>query len=463
MAEVLERRLGFVQATAVNMIDMVGIGPFVTLSMVVAAMHGPQAILAWVAGAALAFFDAFVWSELGAAMPRAGGTYVFLREIYGPARWGRLMSFLFIWQTLIQAPLVVASGSIGFAQYFGYLWLRMTGDKLPTATEHLVAGGLVVLLLVILYRGIGTLGKISVGLGIGVIGTIVWIIVGGVTHFNPDLAFNYPPGAFDLSGAFLAGLGAGCLKTVYSYLGYYNVCHLGGEVKEPEKLIPRSMFVSIAGIAVLYLAMNISVLGVVPTEILAPAGGEPSRYPVSIFMEMIYGSTAATAVTVLILLVAFSSLFAVVLGYSRIPYAAALDGNFFRIFSRTHPRKHFPHISLLFLCGVAFIFSLQAKLSEVISAILAMRIVIQFIGQGVGVILLRRNRPDMRLPFRMWLFPLPAVIAVAAWIALFQATGKFMLLGLAAIASGVLVYLVRAYFRREWPFANDELRMTNDN
>ncbi len=440
------------QATALNMIDMVGIGPFVTISMVVAAMHGPQSILAWVAGMLLAFTDAFVWSELGAAMPRAGGSYVFLRESYGPGKLGRLMSFLFIWQTMIQAPLVVASGSIGFSDYFGYLWKRMFGVELTFTEQHAIAGLVVIVLLVVLYRGIGTLGKISVGLGIAVIGTIVWIIIGGVTHFDASLAFAYPDGAFDITGSFLAGLGAGCLKTVYSYLGYYNICHLGGEVRNPERLIPRSMFVSIAGIAVLYLGMNLSVLGVVPIETLAPTGGEPAKYPVSIFMEMVYGQDAATAVTILILLVAFSSLFAVALGYSRIPYAAALDGNFFKVFARTHPTKHFPHISLVVLLSIAFVFSLRAKLADVISAILAMRIVIQFMGQAVGVMVLRRTRPGVRLPFKMWLYPIPALLALVAWAALFSATKMYMLYGLAAIVSGLAVYLFRAWRKGEWPF-----------
>src|SRR6267154_2084509 len=105
----LERGLGLKEAVALNMIEIVGIGPFVVSSLVIRAMGGPQALIAWLAGALLATLDGFVWSELGAAMPKAGGTYVFLREAYGPERWGRLMSFLFVWQTFVQAPLSVAS------------------------------------------------------------------------------------------------------------------------------------------------------------------------------------------------------------------------------------------------------------------------------------------------------------------------------------------------------------------
>src|SRR5713226_9146802 len=171
--EKLERGLGLKEATALNMIDMVGIGPFVVIPLVIKAMGGPQCLLAWLAGAVLALLDGFVWSELGAAMPQAGGSYIFLREAYGPGRWGRLMSFLFVWQTLIQAPLVMASGAIGFSQYVTYL------VPLGRFGQKGVSGALVVLLVVLLYRRITAIGKISLLLCVGVIGTFLWLIWGG--------------------------------------------------------------------------------------------------------------------------------------------------------------------------------------------------------------------------------------------------------------------------------------------
>lgn len=444
----LERGLGLKEATALNMIDMVGIGPFIVIPLVIQFMGGPQAIIAWVAGALLSFVDAFIWAELGAAMPKAGGSYVFLREAYGPGKWGRLMSFLFIWQTMIQAPLAIASGAIGFSQYSTYLL-----NDLGEIGQKAVSGGLVLILILLLYRRITTIGKISLFLWIGVIGTIIWLIWGGVTHFDPALAFDYPPGAWDLSWMFFAGLGAASVKTIYAYLGYYNVCHLGGEVREPEKVIPRSIFISIAGIAVLYLSMQLSVLGVVPWR-----EAMDSQFIVSTFVERIYGTTAATIATLLILWIAFSSLFSLMLGYSRVPYAAAVDGTFFKVFSRLHPTKHFPHIALVALGLTAFGFSLLFRLSDVITAILATRILVQFIGQGVGVMLLRRRwrSEGRRLPFRMWLYPLPAIFAIAAWIAIFISTGQtFMLGGAIVVCSGVIAFLIRARIQNEWPFRKD--------
>jgi amino acid transporter len=429
-------------ATALNMIDMVGIGPFIVAPLVIQAMGGPQSLLAWAVGAALALLDGCVWSELGAAMPQAGGSYIFLREAYGPGKWGKLFSFLLIWQTLIQAPLVIASGAIGFSQYLTYL------IPLTSLERKAISGALVIVLVTLLYRKITTIGKISILLWTGVIGTMAWVIFGGATHFSAKLAFTYPPGAWNWSWVFFAGLGAATVNTVYSYWGYYNICQLGGEIRDPERNIPRGIFLSIFGIAILYLAMQTSLLGVLPWQQAAK-----SDFVVSAFMEHIYGARAAQGVTVMILWIAFASLFAALLGYSRVPYAAARDGNFFAAFGRVHPTKKFPHVSLLVLGAAAFAFSLSFKLVDVIKAILAMRLLVQFIGQAVGVMILRRRWPEKRLPYKMWLYPLPALITILGWAALFVATGRrFAIGGLIVIAAGIGVYMVQAFVRHEWPF-----------
>ncbi len=454
----LERGLGLTQATALNMIDMIGIGPFLMLGYVVADMGGPQSLAAWVAGAALALVDGFIWAELGAAMPHAGGSYVFLREAYGPGRWGRLMSFLFIWQTMIQAPLVMASATIGFTEYLTYYW------PLDPVTERLVRGGLMVFLMFLLYRRITTIGKISVLIWIGVVATLVMLIAGGIANFDPALAFTYPDGAWDMTWAFWAALGAATVKTIYTYLGYYNVCHLGGEIREPEKNIPRAIFISIIGIAVLYLLMQTSILGVVPWQ-----EAQQSRYVVSLFVERIAGSFWASVATGMILWIAFGSLFALTLGYSRIPYAAAMDGTFFRVFARVHPTQHFPHVSLLTLGAVALVFSMFLRLSEVISGILAMRVLVQFIGGAVGLMVLRRRWPRERFPYRMPLYPVPVLIVIAGWIAIFLSTGSiksdrlgleisYPLAGIIMMALGTVVFLVRAKVQRDWPFASADKR-----
>src|ERR1022692_204879 len=405
--EKLERGLGLVPATSLNMTFMVGIGPFVVIPFVIQAMGGPGSLLAWAAGALLAVFDGCIWAELGAAMPQAGGSYVYLREAYGAQRWGRLMSFLYIWQTLFQGPLSIASGALGFATYSRYLVeksSRATGivGALGTHGNNAIAGAIIVLVVVLLYRRITEIGRISVVFSVIVVGTILWIIYGGAAHFDARRVFDFSGGGWNFSWLLFAALGHGMVQTIYSYLGYYNVCNLGGEMKNPEKNIPRAIFISIIGITALYLAMQTSILSVIPWREAAQ-----SSFIVSTFIERVYGSEWATLATALILLTALGSVFAAMLGYSRVPYAAALDGNFLSIFARLHPTKRFPHVSLLALAGAAIVFSLSLKLRDSIRAILAMRCIIQFIGQGVGLMLLHRRWRSGELPFRMWLYPVP--------------------------------------------------------
>ncbi|GAA4359034.1 APC family permease [Hymenobacter saemangeumensis] len=451
----LQRRLGLVQATALNMIDMVGIGPFVTLPLVMGFM-GPNFLLAWLVGAGLALVDGLIWSELGAAYPEAGGSYRFLKLAYGEQKWGRLMSFLYVWQTLVQSPLVLASGAIGFAQYFGYL-VPMTEWWQP----KMVSGAVVLLLILLLYRRIEDIGRLGVALWVGVLGLMGWLIFGGLTHANHEVAWLPSGGAAALPGVLLsAAMGQAAIKTIYSYLGYYNVCHLGGEIINPQRIIPRSIFLSILGIMALYLLLNWSVGTVIPWQEVqgwqaggAGAGADKSQFIISVFMERLYGPAAAQAATALVLLVAFASLFAVLLGYSRIPYAAAADGEFLSFFGRLHPTKNFPHVSLLILGGVGFVFSLLFRLGEVITAILAMRILVQFVGQAVGLMLLRRRRGTASLPFKMPLYPLPVLLAIAVWLLIFYSTGvSFMLSGLTVIALGVVVFLLWSRRLGRWPF-----------
>jgi amino acid transporter len=440
----LKRSLGLGHATAINMIDMVGIGPFITLPMVIGMMNGPYFLYAWLAGAALSIVDAMIWSELGAAFPRAGGSYNFLKEAYGKHGAGKLMSFLFVWQTMIQAPLVIASAAIGFAKYFSYL------VPLDALTSKIVSGSVVVLIVLLLYRKIETIGKISVLLWSGVIITMFWIIGGGIVHGNFLSPVTHINDGISIDYAFVTAIGFASVKTVYSYLGYYNICHLGGEIKNPSKNIPRSMFFSIAGISVLYLMMNISVVSVVPWQ-----EAKDSEFVVSVFVQHLMGSKAANIATCLILWVAFASVFSATLGYSRIPYAAAIDNSFFTVFGKLHPTKNFPYVSLLFLGGVAFIFSLLFRLGDIINAILAMRILIQFIGQGIGLLILRRSKNGQEFPYKMPLFPVPVYIAITMWLFVFFSTGSKMIIGgLIVIGAGMIVYFIKAKIRNEWPFKN---------
>ncbi|HTF45009.1 MAG TPA: APC family permease [Terriglobales bacterium] len=469
----LIRGVGLGSATALNMIDMIGVGPFVTIPLIVGAMGGPQAMLGWVMGALFAVCDGLVWAELGAAMPGSGGSYGYLKEIYGPNKLGRLISFLFIWQLSFSAPLSIASGSIGGASYASYFWPALGRTyaghnwilQIPIlgalqfrwliAGTTFVAIGMVGLAAALLYRKITVIGWVSKLLLLGVMGTIAWIIVAGVTHFNAAQAFSFPAGAFRLSHGFFLGLGSAMLIATYDYWGYYNVSFLGDEVKDPGKTIPRALLLSILIVACLYIVMNVCILSVVPwQEIIHPGPQDTGLYVVSIFMQRIYGSWAAKLVTGLVMWTAFASVFALLLGYSRVPYAAALDGNYFRIFARVHPSHRFPYVSLLALAGFAALFCFFS-LADVIAALVVIRITLQFLMQAIGLIVLRIRRPELPRPFHMWLYPVPALLASVGFVfVVFSRTQSMVQVryALAILITGLVIYTARAWRTRQWPF-----------
>ncbi|MFN2572123.1 MAG: APC family permease [Gemmatimonadales bacterium] len=444
----LIRRFGLVHATALNMTNMIGIGPFITIPLLMSALGGPQAMVGWAVALIIVMCDGMVWSELGAAMPGSGGSFGYLRQGYGPAKLGRLMGFLFVWQFILSGPLEIASGYIGFSQYLGYIWTGITATQ-----SMIVITAIGLLNVALLYRRITSIATITLTLWIGTILTVLVVIGTGLMHFDTRVAFDFPPGAFNFSIGFFLGLGAASRIGVYDYLGYYDVCYIGDEVKNPGRVIPRSILLSTALVAVIYVAINFSIIGVVPWRDFVPASSHPqSNFVVSIFMERIYGARVATIFTAMILWTAFGSVFALLLGYSRVPYAAAKDGYFFSIFARLHPSHGFPYVSLVVL-GVLSIAAGFVSLGTVIDALITMRILVQFIGQIGAVALLRRNAPDMARPYRMWLYPLPSLIALLGWIFIFATTPPLVIaFGLAALLLGVVCFGAWSWRGRTWPF-----------
>ncbi len=479
----LIRGVGVTGATTLNMIDMIGVGPFITMPLIIAAMGGPQAMLGWIFGALLVICDGLVWAELGASMPKSGGPYNYLKEIYGEKKWGRVMSFLFIWQLTFSAPLSIASGCLGFALYATYafpglsgslfakdvtLQIPLLGDlgaSISASYSTFVAIGICLFCVFLLYRKITVIEKLSKFLWIGVMITIVWVIFAGLSNFNPAIAFDFPPDAFTLRPEFFLGLGSALLISVYDYWGYYNVNFFAGEVKDPEKTIPRAIIYSILLVAAIYIVMNISILGVIPwRDFGETANSDARRFVISALMEKLYGSTAGLIATALIMWTAFSSVFSLLLGYSRVPYAASLDGNYFKIFSKVHPKHRFPYVSLLIMGGIAALFCFL-KLADVIAALVVIRIMIQFLAQIFGLIRSQRTLPNMRRPFKMWLYPLPSLIALNGFLFIlfsrkdFQKEIKYAVV---LIVAGSIIYLVRSYIRKEFPFGEINTGETTD-
>jgi amino acid transporter len=453
----LERTLTLRGAVTLNLLDMIGVGPFITLPLLISAMGGPQAMVGLVLGALLAACDGLVWAELGAAMPEAGGTYAYLGQIY-PGRWGRWLSFLFAFQLLLSVPLSVASGCIGLAQYAGAVWpaFRSSGAAGIVRFDRSawLGVGAVVLAVVLLYRNLTGVRRIAQGILVIVLGTITWAVVTGLWHGDFSRVVTLPQGAFHPDAAFFAGLGSAMLLATYSYWGYYNVTFLGGETRNPGRTIPRAVLLSIAIVALLYLALNASVLAVLGApELMRAQSVEARQAMLAEFMRTAYTPTLGARVAellgkiaaVLVMVTAFGSVFSLLLGYSRIPYAAARDGNFPAVFGRLHPTRRFPYVSLLVLGAVACVCCFFS-LSEVIASLVVLRIVLQFSLQHVGVMVLRKRRPEMKRPFRVWLYPLPPIVALIAFeyiVFVRRGSVRELLLALAVVVAGTVVFLAR--------------------
>lgn len=438
----LRRRLGVLNATSINMSNMVGIGPFIAIPLILSSLGGPHSYLAWLVGVLIAISDGLVVAELGAALPAAGGTYVFIREGFGPRTWGRMLAFLFVWQLLFAGPLEIASGNIGLVQYLKVFWPAMTDFQMKLA-----AAGIGVLLIFALYRKITDIAKIMLWLWITMIVTTGWVILTGILNFNPALAFDLPPDAFNMNLDFFQGLGKGTANVLYMFLGYYQVCYLGAEVKNPGRTIPRAVVYSIIGVTIINVAISFGFIGVVPWR-----EAMVSESVGSVFMENVYGPWAGYVLAGMIVVTAFASIFALLLGYSRVPYAAAQDGVFLRWFGELHRTKEFPHRSLV-LIGIGAIIASFFSLQDVILALMAARILIQFNTQVVALFLIRAKRQDIERPFKVWLYPLPPLISLAGYLYVFASLGlKFILFGLATLLIGIGVYLLLALKQREWPF-----------
>lgn len=440
---VLERRLRLLPASALNMANMLGAGPFITISTLMSAMAGPQSMLGWIVALLIAIPDGMIWSELGASMPGSGGTYRYLREGFAKLGWGRLMGFVFLVQLLISGPLEIASGYIGFLRYLDYLWPGTLADGMPTWRGAVLVTALGLALIALLYRRIDSIGKLLVGIWIGVLIAVAGVLITGAMHFDPKLAFDFPTDAFRFSWGFALGLGAAARTGIYDFLGYYDVCYLGDEVKDPGRTIPRSILISLACVAAIYIGINLSITGSVPWRTFVPEDKHPeAMYVVSAFMEQIHGPGVARFFTIMVLWTCVGSCVALLLGYSRIPYAAARAGDFFAVFGKLHPTRAFPHVSLIVI-GVLAIAGAFIRFGVVLDTLIATRILVQFAGQIAAVVLLRRHQPNLPRPYRIWLYPAPLFLAGVGWTFVYCTLPlSVMLFSVTALIGAILLYIV---------------------
>ncbi|MBE1161851.1 APC family permease [Dyella acidiphila] len=434
------RALGFWGGLSANLLNMIGVGPFITIPLALSALAGPMVLVGWLAGALLCLCDGMVWAELGSAIPESGGPYHYLRTAYGSEGAGRLFGFLYLWQTVLTAPLSIGSAAVGFAQYLAFLLpgLDHRGQVITAALLCLVNTAL-------LYRKVDSVQRLSLLVTVVVIGACLWIVLSGLLHFDMHRFAGFMHAGTDMHGFWL-GLGTVSLIAVYDYGGYNNVCMLGGEIKRPQRNIPLAVLVSIPIVAVLYMGLNLSVLGVLPWQQAAQ-----SKAVVADFMQAIYGHTGGMVAVLLILLASWGSALVVLLGYSRVPFAAAASGQFFPIFARLHPRGRFPTVALLFTGAISAL-ACVLPLDDLIAALMIIQIMYQYLAQCLAIVLLRR-RPRDPHHFRMPLYPLPVLISVIGWLYIVcTSPWRHILAGVATMLGGALIYAIDAWRHKAWPF-----------
>ena len=457
----LHRRLNLLNAVSINMSNMVGTGPFITTPAILATLGGPQSLIAWGIGALLAIADGLVFAELGASIPASGGSYTFLRETLGRKGWGHMMAWIFVWQFMFSGTLEIATSSIGMAEYAGFLWPGLLSH--PWEMKFLAAG-ITAVAIVSLYRKIQDIAHLMLVLWIGMLITAAWVIVTGALHAQPKMIFDFPAGSWQIGLPFVLGLGNGTMLVMFNFLGYYQICYLGGEVKRPQRTIPYGVIISIVIVAFIDVMISLSFIGVVPWREMITPGTQAYNAIGSVYMQRIGGHWASALMTLMVEVTAFAATYAMILGYSRIPYAAALDGAFFRWFGELHPTKDFPHRSLL-LVGFLVMVSCFFDLVQIITALMLARIFSMFIAQIIGLLVYRKSHPEAPRPFRMWLYPLPALFALVGWLGVFvtpalQPGGwQYMAYAFGTIGLGFTAYLVLAWRKRDWPF---ERRMDSD-
>jgi amino acid transporter len=456
----LERRIGLRSAVLFNMLEMIGVGPFITLPLVIAAAGFRLSVWAWILGAAIAVADGLVWAELGAAFPQAGGSYAFLREIYGPKRAGNWLSFLYVWQLSFSAPLSIASGCIGLSSFLAWFWPGLVDAPfaiLPALHYSNFAAATACLLVTwLLYRKLSIVTGTAWVLFVGVLAAIAGVIVSGFAHASALGGWHMPAAPSQSVALALGGLAHATLITTYDYWGYYNITFLGSEVRHPERNIPRAILLSVLFVSAFYVAMNMAALPSLQDAAAHTAESAVTRLQlVASIARSAFGQWAGYTMAALVVWTAFSSVFSLLLGYSRVPYAAAQSGNYFRFLAAVHPRHGIPHRSLVALGLVAACFCFFT-LDQVITMLVVTRILLQFFLQHIGVMLLRVQRPDLKRPFRIPLYPLPPLAAMAGFtFILVNRSHAFGGLAVAAgiAVSGTLIYMIRAQRRRQWPFA----------
>ena len=400
----MHRRLGLLNATTINMSNMVGIGPFIAIALILKTLAGPQAYLAWVVGTVIALADGMVGGRARRGQARCRRHIRVSAGGLRPAHVGPHAGLPVRVAGSLRRTARDRERQLGLVQY-----LRVFLPDLSELDGKLLAAGICALLVVALYRRIDDIAKLMFVLWSVMLLTTGWVIVTGILHFDPALAFDLPENAFRFDLGFLARLGEGSAEVLYLFLGYYQVCYLGGEIRDPGRTIPRAVLYSILAVAAIDIAISFSFIGVVPWR---EAMESRPRCPVRGARVRGMGRESAG-------------------GHDRghrFRVDLRADAGLFPGALRCGPRRRLlpparrvasdqgvPARSLL-LVGAGAICASFFSLDHVIKALMAARILIQFLGNTFALFLIRSRRPDIARPFSMWGYPLPAILSIVGYI-----------------------------------------------
>jgi basic amino acid/polyamine antiporter, APA family len=441
----LKRELGVWSAAAIVVGTVIGSGIFLVPSTMTRNVGSPLKVFAvWIAGGLLSLFGALSYAELAAAMPEAGGEYVYLREAYGPV-W----AFLYGWtQVLVAKSGSIATLATGFSLYLanfrpelGKIWvlaplpLGEGGLPLPIRYGQLLAAGVIAVLALINYFGVRVGGNIQVVTTLLKVGLIAAIIVIGLGSGLGNAA-NYhssTPSPGGILGFFAALVGA-----LWAYDGWNNVTMVASEVRNPRRNLPLALILGTSAVIVIYLLTNLAYFYVLPAGDVASTDRVASE-----MMRRILGSPGAAAVSLAAMISIFAALNGSILSGSRVPFAMARDGLFFRGVGRIHPVHHTPSVSILVLAAWACLLVLSGRYDQLYTYVIFASAILYGMATA-SVIVLRFRRPDLPRPYRVLgypLVPIAFVLGIACLIvSTLRSSPRESILGLLLISLGLPFY-----------------------
>ena len=436
----LQRKLGLFPATNIVVANMIGAGIFTTSGLLMAGLNNPLLMLAlWVIGGIIALCGALSYGELGAAMPGAGGEYLFLSKLYHP-----IFGFLSGWVSFMvgfSAP--IAASAMGFSEYFCRAlpiipgWFESSGIMDPAATKTFLSVSVILIFTFIHYRGIKSGALVQNILTILKVALIVFLLLAGFLSGNGDIGNFSSVGGVSSGFAGWKTIGLSLMWIMFAYSGWNASTYLGAEIKNPSKTLPRSLILGTGIVIFLYLAINILyVYGIKPQDMkgVISVGG--------LAMGNLFGQSADTLFSLLIAFALFSSLSAFIIIGPRVYYSMAKDGLFFKSVAKIHPKFQVPSNSIILQCLIAIILALSGTFEQVLTY-MGFALGIFPILSVMGVIKLRKDNPAS---IRMAGYPYTQILYVTTGVLIlvlsFLERPAESSIALLVVAAGVPAYYI---------------------